>query len=305
MKITPKISESGFSNYEQAFDDFFGTLRPSLKLWDYFVNWDKVSKNVKEIEPDLLIWNTILGKDNIEFELLKLLELHPHIVRAIPLLIVRDGSASEVFSVVSDINDLSKNDIDFDFSVPANTVELRKSALLFCKKTGLISLFSKGSVNNLVDYLTGVEAGLDSNARKNRSGTSMEYVVHSYLESFCKTNSLEFIAQATPKAIKDKWNFDVPVDKSSRRYDFGISDQKTLVLMEVNFYGGGGSKLKATAGEYKDLQKLLRVPNTKFVWITDGEGWHTTREPLRSAYENLDYLWNLDWLYRDYLLDLF
>ena len=84
-----------------------------------------------------------------------------------------------------------------------------------------------------------------------------------------------------------------------------IAADKSVSATEVNFYGGGGSKLKATAGEYKDLQKLLRVPNTKFVWITDGEGWHTTREPLRSAYENLDYLWNLDWLYRDYLLDLF
>ena len=75
--------------------------------------------------------------------------------------------------------------------------------------------------------------------------------------------------------------------------------------MEVNFCGGGGSKLKATAGEYKGLNDLLKVPNTDFVWITDGEGWNTTKEPLRSAYEALDYLWNLNWLYRDYLADLF
>lgn len=97
----------------------------------------------------------------------------------------------------------------------------------------------------------------------------------------------------------------VPVDKSSRSFDFAISDGKQLVLMEVNFYGGGGSKLKATAGEYKGLYDLLNIPNVKFVWITDGEGWKTTKLPLKSAYEHIDYVWNLNWLSRGYLDDLF
>lgn len=305
MKITQSISKSGFSNYEQAFDDFYETLRPSLKLWDYFVNWEKVFRNTKQIEIQLNLWNYLLGKDNFDKEFINLLEQHPEIVNAIPSLVVRDGSASSIFSVVSDISDLTKPDLVFDFSKPASTSELRYSALEFFKSTGLNNLFKKDGVKNLVDYVLGVEAGLDSNGRKNRSGTSMETVVEYYLSPFCQKNNLDFISQATPNAIKDKWGFKVPVDKSSRRFDFAISNGKTLVLMEVNFYGGGGSKLKATAGEYKDLNNLLKVPNTKFVWITDGQGWHTTREPLRSAYEQLDYLWNLNWLYRDYLQDLF
>ena len=305
MKITPRISKSGFSSSDKAFDDFFSTLRPSLKLWDYFVNWDKVFRNTKQIEIHLNLWNYLLGKNDFDNEFLELLTQHPEIVSAVPSMVVRDGSGSQIFGIVSDISDLTKPDLVFDFSKPATTKEDRLMALEFFHKTGLVNLFTKDGVKNLVDYVIGVEAGLDSNGRKNRSGTSMETIVESYLKQFCSKRNLSYISQATPSRIKEKWGFDVPVDKSSRRFDFAISDGKKLVLMEVNFYGGGGSKLKATAGEYKGLNDLLKAPNIEFVWITDGEGWNTTKDPLRSAYESLDYLWNLNWLYKDYLADLF
>jgi type II restriction enzyme len=105
----------------------------------------------------------------------------------------------------------------------------------------------------------------------------------------------------------NQWNFEVPVDKSSREFDFAISNGSKLILMEVNFYGSkGGSKLKATAGEFKELFDFLKEksPKTDFVWITDGKGWHTARLPLQSAFERVDYVWNLAWLSRGYLEDL-
>jgi len=305
MKITPKISKSGISSYEQGFEDFYKTLRPSLKLWDFFVNWDKVFRNTKQIEIYLNIWNYLLGKPNFDAEFKSLLKQHPEIVKAIPSLIVRDGSASQIFHIIEDISDLTQPDNLFDFSKPAKTEADIEKALAFVRNTGLVRLFSKDGVKNLVDYAIGVEAGLDSNGRKNRSGTSMESVVEAYLSDFTKNRKLKFIPQATPKKIKELWGFNVPVDKSSRSFDFAISNGIQLVLMEVNFYGGGGSKLKATAGEYKGLHDLLNLPNVKFVWITDGEGWTTTKLPLKSAYEHIDYVWNLNWLSRGYLEDLF
>ena len=288
MKITPKISKSGISSYEQGFEDFYRTLRPSLKLWDFFVNWDKVFRNTKQIEIYLNIWNYLLGKPNFDAEFKSLLKQHPEIVKAIPSLIVRDGSASQTFHIIEDISDLTQPDNLFDFSKPAKTEADIEKALAFVRNTGLVKLFSKDGVKNLVDYAIGVEAGLDSNGRKNRSGTSMESVVEAYLSDFTKNSKLKFIPQATPKKIKELWGFNVPVDKSSRSFDFAISNGIQLVLMEVNFYGGGGSKLKATAGEYKGLHDLLNLPNVKFVWITDGEGWTTTKLPLKSAYEHID-----------------
>jgi len=305
MKITPKIAQAGISSYEQGFQDFFKTLRPSLKLWDFFVNWDKVFANSRQLEIHLHIWNYLLGKPDFDAEFRDLLRQHPEIVKAIPSLIVRDGNNSETFLLINEIENLSKPDKVFDFSKPAVSHEDIEGALTFVKNTGLVKLFSKDGVKNLVDYIIGVEAGLDSNGRKNRSGSTMESVVESYLDGFVKGRRLSYIPQATPKEIEAKWGFRVPVDKASRSFDFAVTNGQLLVLMEVNFYGGGGSKLKATAGEYKGLHDLLKIPNVKFVWITDGDGWKTTKLPLKSAYEHLDYLWNLDWLSRGYLDDLF
>lgn len=304
MKATPSILQAGFLNSEDSFNAFVGTLRPSLKLWDYFVNWDKVFRNTREIEIHLNIWNFLLGKDNFDIEFDSLLTEHPQIVKALPSMVVRDGAGSSKFSVIENIKDLSSPEVLFDFSKPADTPELRRAALDFVKGSGLIKLFGKDGVKNLVDFVLGVEAGVDSNARKNRSGTAMEAVVDEYLKDFTASKSIDFISQATPNAIKAKWGFDVPVDKSSRRFDFAISDGVKLVLMEVNFYGGGGSKLKATAGEYIGLGALLKIPNVEFVWVTDGQGWLTTLLPMKAAYEKLDFVWNLDWLARGFLSDL-
>jgi len=305
VKLTPKVRAAGLTNAEVAFEDFVSSLRPSLKLWDYFVNWDKVFRNTRDIEIHLNIWNFLLGKDNFDEEFDVLLTEHPQIVKALPSLVVRDGAGSSRFSVIQNINDLSAPEISFDFSKPASSPEQRQAALTFVRESGLIRLFAKDGVKNLVDFVLGVEAGVDSNARKNRSGTSMETVVSEYLKVFTSKRNLEFISQATPSVIKAKWGFTVPADKSSRRFDFAISDGSKLVLMEVNFYGGGGSKLKATAGEYIGLGALLDMPNIDFVWVTDGQGWLTTLLPMKSAYEKLDYVWNLKWLGQDYLSDLF
>lgn len=305
MKATPKALMAGFTSADLAFDAFVSSLRPSLKLWDYFVNWDKVFRNTREIEIHLNIWNFLLGKDNFEAEFDALLTDHPQIVKALPSMVVRDGAGSSKFAVIQNIKELSAPEFMFDFSKPANSPELREAALAFVKGSGLVRLFANDGVKNLVDFVLGVEAGVDSNARKNRSGTAMEAVVSEYLKIFTSNGNLEFISQATPKAIKAKWGFDVPVDKSSRRFDFAISNGTKLVLMEVNFYGGGGSKLKATAGEYIGLGELLNIPQVDFVWVTDGQGWLTTLLPMKAAYEKLDYVWNLSWLSQDFLSDLF
>lgn len=305
MKQLNKLEDLGVSTVDHAFNLFIDTLRPSLKLWNYFVNWDKVFQNTRAIEVDLNIWNYLLGKANFEEEFLNLLELHPEIVRAIPTLIVRDGANSKLFAVLNNIDDLQEGERFFDFSSPAVSVGAREQALQFVLQSGLSRLFREDGVKNLVDYALGVEAGLDSNGRKNRSGTSMEAVVSAYLEKFTAERGLSYISQATPSAIRKAFGFEVPVDKSSRRYDFAITDGRKLVVMEVNFYGGGGSKLKATAGEYKDLGTLLNVPNVEFVWITDGAGWHTTLAPLRSAFDKLDYVWNLFWMNENLLEELF
>jgi type II restriction enzyme len=305
MKLSKTLRDLGVQSSDDGFKYLMKTLRPSLKLWDYFVNWDKVFKNTRNLEVHLNIWNYLLGKDHFDEEFHALLREHPQIVSAIPSLIVRDGANSNSFAVIEDLVRLGERDSEFDFSVPASTQEKRDAALDFIKKSGLQRLFKKDGVKNLVDYVLGVEAGLDSNGRKNRSGTSMETVVEAYLSDFTSSHQLEYISQATAPRIKQKWGFDVPVDKSSRRFDFAISNGSKLALMEVNFYGGGGSKLKATAGEYKGLFELLDEKGFEFIWVTDGEGWKTTERPFREAFELIHHIWNLKLLTAGCLRDVF
>lgn len=281
------------------------TLRSSLTTWDYFVNWTKVSTNAQLFKSQLGLLNGLVGVQDFDSAFDALLRAHPDVVSAIPSLLVRDGSSKLKFSIVQDPDNLSAPDLEFDFARPANTPQLRKEALDFVKSSGIIQLFGSYGVTDLQDFVRGVEAGLDSNGRKNRSGKSMERVVDGYLETFVAGKGLEYLRQARPSDIKEAWGFVVPSNESIRSFDFAVSDRKSLVLMEVNFYGGGGSKLKATAGEYKGLHNFLGVAGHKFVWVTDGAGWRPTHKPLREAFDHLDYLWNLEWLNRGYLSELF
>lgn len=307
MTITTSMKSEPESEVEQTFANLIETLRPSLKLWDYFVNWDKVFTNSKILEKHLIHWNSLLGSLNFDEDFRSLLKQRPEIVEALPALIVRDGKASKKYSIIDNIVNLTE--AEFDFSKPATSTESIENALVFVKNSGLIKLFAKGRISNLNDYLIGVEAGLDSNARKNRSGTSMESLVEAYLQNFCKENSLLLKSQVTREELERDWNFDVPYFKAGRRYDFALSDDKKthLLLIEVNFYGGGGSKLKATAGEYKELNAKLSESKSPidFLWITDGDGWKTAKDPLKSAHSELDYLWNLSWLNKGNLRGLF
>lgn len=277
------------------------TLRPSLKLWDYFVNWDKVFKNTRALEIDLNLWNVLLGKENFEEETLKLLEEHPQIVRAIPTLIVRDGAGSARFEMYEDLSSLTNPPEIFDFDSPADSDAKRKAVIKFINNTGLRRIFEKDGVKNLVDYVMGVEAGLDSNGRKNRSGTNMEGIVETYLSGLADLSQIKYISQANQNTILREFGKKVPIDKSNRIYDFAIERNGQLIVMEVNFYSGGGSKLKATAEEYMRLNSLLKNSGVSFIWITDGQGWHTTRAKLKEAFMELDNVWNLQWLGEGFL----
>lgn len=305
MKQLPTLSKLGLNLPEAGFQYLMDNLRPSLKLWDYFVNWEKVFSNTRALEVHLNLWNYLLGKDDFDTEFELLLSEHPEIVKAIPSMVVRDGAHSTTYAIVRNLQNLGAQDLLFDFSSPADTPAKRLAALSFIRGSGLDRLFNKDGVKNLVDYVLGVEAGLDSNGRKNRSGASMEAVCRAFLSSFADEKGLELMEQATAPKILKSWGFDVPVDKSSRRFDFALSDKKKLVLIEVNFYGGGGSKLKATAGEYKGLHSVLAAGGFEFIWITDGEGWRTTERPLREAFDLIDHVWNLKMLNSGLLGDIF
>ena len=282
-------------NADAVFDYLIANLKPSNRLWSFFVNWDKVFENTKNIEIALNTLNYLIGKSDFDKEFNLLVTKHPEVVEAIPALVVRDGSGTKRFNILVDYKNKKLVYENYDFNKKKHKKQDINKYLRFVKETGLKDLIVSKKVKNLVDYMIGVEAGLDSNARKNRGGSAMEEIVAAFIKDICKKKKYKYLAEADAVKIKSNLGYKVPVDKSSRRYDFVIDNGKELFIIETNFYGGGGSKLKSTAGEYRNLFGKLKN-KYKFIWITDGFGWKKTAKPLRETFDHNDYLFNLTML---------
>lgn len=279
------------------FNNLITTFKSSIKTWDYFVNWKKVFINSSDLEIILNKLNYLLGKDNLKGEFKKLYNSNPDIIKALPVLLAVRENRLEVFDKIT------KNSEFFDFY---NKEKSPDKYYKFLKKSGLARLFQKDGLKNLVDYVMGVEVGLDSNGRKNRGGVLMEEIVESFIDDLCKKNGFEYLTQARATTIKNKWGINVKVNKSERSFDFAVFNPKTkkVKLFEVNFYNGGGSKLKAVCGEFKSLYTELKEQNIDFVWITDGLGWYTTKRPLEETYNHNEYVFNLTSLEKGILKEL-
>ena len=262
-----------------------------ILLWDYFVNWEKVQRNIKPIEKELNLLNVLIGKENVEKEVYNLIKEYPQVIKAFPFLIAfRDTKVSMLTDVT---NFLYK---EYDFKSRILTDDDCRDLATFFMKSGLGELVKNKQIKNLVDYVTGVEVGLDSNGRKNRGGTMMENIVETFVKSACDELGLEYMSQANAKKIKAKWNINIQVDKSSRNLDFAVNKNGKLYFIECNFYGGGGSKLKSTATEYVSMNAYWNAQNITFIWVTDGAGWKSTHKPLREFFDKSDYLLNLEML---------
>lgn len=289
MKKLSKLLE--LPSDDKLFEYIQNSFRDKITTWDYFVNWKKVFDNVKPIEKELNLLNYLIGKENIEHETALLIKQYPGVIKAFPYLIAcRDKS----FDVLIDVKQfISKR---FDFSLKTPTDDQINDLASFVLQAGLADILRNKQVKNLVDYAIGVEVGLDSNGRKNRGGTMMEDIVEVFVDEYCQQSGAEYLAQATAAKIKAKWGIQIEVDKSSRIIDFAINKNGKLYLAEVNFYSGGGSKLKSTATEYCEMYNRYHRQGIEFIWITDGAGWKSTLKPLREYFDKSDYLVNLEML---------
>jgi len=274
---------------KKEFNYFISTLKNSIKTWDYFVNWKKVFANSAELEIALNKLNYLIGKENLEEEFIRLYSTNPDIIKTFPVLLAVREKELEIY------DKKDKTSQNFNFSKNEQSAEKYYE---FFQKTGIAKLFTDKKIKNLVDYVLGVEVGLDSNGRKNRGGSLMESIVEVFVADFCKEKGFEYIAQARSTVIKEKWDVVVKVDKSERSFDFAVYNPKNkkIKLFETNFYNGGGSKLKSVCGEFKSLYTELRAQDIDFIWVTDGLGWNTTKRPLEETYNHNEYVFNLSML---------
>jgi len=280
------------------FNDLKNTLQDSIFTWDYFTNFEKVKQNVKKVEVELNILNVLLGKDEIEKEFIDLVKKYPEVRKVLPILIAIREDKLNGMQIITDIETLVPENKRYIFHEPL-TFQIENELLIFLRESGLKDFFHNKDVKNLVDYCFGVEVGFDTNARKNRTGDLMENLVSNFLQDFCNENpQFSYIEQATQKRIKVYFDYDINIDKNSRRFDFALYDsvKEKLFLIEVNYYSGGGSKLKATAGEYQYLNDFVVNQNIEFIWVTDGKGWLTALNPLEETFNHNKYVVNLQML---------
>lgn len=281
----------------EHFEKIMSTLKnQGITQYNYFVNWQKVLHNLSPIEKELHLLNSVIGKENIDQSLFELLKEYPKVIKTIPtLLAIRNKS---IYILIEHTNFIYRH---FDFFEKEIDDDKIKSFVDLLVESGFTQLLKNKQIKSIPDYCIGVEVGLDSNGRKNRGGTLMEDLTESFVAQFCHEHNLQYLAQANAQKIKQAWNIDVQVDKSSRILDFVIRKDNQLYFIECNFYGGGGSKLKSTATEYIEMSRFWKNQNITFIWVTDGEGWKSTRRPLQDYFEKGNLLLNIQMLQENYL----
>ncbi|MBU0457575.1 MAG: type II restriction endonuclease [Nanoarchaeota archaeon] len=308
MKFLQTYNKLNLKDDEKViFDYLIDTLKESIFTWDYFVDFKKVKQNLILVEKELNLMNVLIGKQNLEKEFLELIGEYPQVRKVLPILIALRNNKIREIKIIDDFEELNfENKSSLFDPTQELTKELKEDLLNFFKESGLKELFENKDVKNLVDYSVGVEVGMDTNARKNRTGQSMEKIVEGMIKKFSEENNLDYIPQATQTKIKDKWNFDITLDKTNRIFDFAIfnKSKNKIYVVETNFYGGGGSKLKSTAGEYQYLADFLSNQKIDLIWITDGVGWITTKKSLFETFSKNKYLFNIELIKQGVLKDI-
>lgn len=262
-------------------------FRDSIADYGYYIDFEKVHRNVDAIKIELNILNSLIGSKNIEEDFEALINKYPEVLKCIPLLLA--VRANEIYAIDGD------GEFVYGFKKPNLSTEQYK---IFMRKTGLFDLMTNHIINNLVDYATGVETGLDSNGRKNRGGHLMENLVESFIKKSGFVKDETYFKEMYIHQITEKWGIDLSAisnqGKMEKRFDFVIKTDKMIYGIETNFYGSGGSKLNETARSYKTLAlETDTIDGFTFVWFTDGKGWTTARNNLEETFDVMEHIYNI------------
>lgn len=263
------------------FHSLISSFTPTIFTWSFYCDFAKIEKHTFAVRVQLGILGSLIGEGDIENKFTSLIREYPEVRKVLPILLAVRDPLQIILN--SDTKEIEEVGFLFDPSVSLDTLWEEKMRVFF-RESGLRGILADRKISNLSDYVFGIETGLDTNARKNRSGTLMEDIVEDFIREFAQAKWYQWKSQATAKWMNENWWLDVQSDKSERRFDFAIYTGKKLYLFETNFYGGGGSKLKAVAWEFSGLYHYLQNQWIELLWVTDGLGWKTTLRPLEDAY---------------------
>ena len=258
------------------FDTFMSQLQETNQTLDFFCDFNKIVQNVNDIKLSLCMLNSLIGAPNLR--------------KAVETIWRRDRTAFDVMEILIAVRDRgNKKVIDTKGRcVPLSSFFFDIDGVMeYLESTGLAEVLQQQKIKDLVDYVFGIETGLDSNARKNRSGHVMERMI----ARIFTTNNISFRQEVYSSEWPEITNV---LGDDEKRFDFVVQKNGTTYLIEVNFYSGGGSKLNEVARSYSEIApKINAVNGFEFVWITDGIGWRSAKNKLQEAYSIIPSIYNL------------
>ena len=280
---------------KRNFVEWLGTFKDNISDYKYYINFDKVYKNVEENKVEFNMLNSLLGSKNIEEDFINLVTKYPEVLKCIPILLA--------------VRNMEIPAMDEEGAFIYNFKKMNQSLeqyIVFMNKTGLFDLLANRGVTNIIDFVLGVETGLDSNGRKNRGGHLMEDLIEGYL----KSEGVEYYKEMYLKAIEEKWGVNLSSlsnnGKSAKRFDFVVKTKNMIYGIETNFYTSGGSKLNETARSYKMIaEESKNIEGFKFVWFTDGKGWTSAKKNLEETFDVLDSMYNINDVENGIMKELF
>ena len=273
------------NNIKRDFNEWLSKFKSSISDYTYYVDFKKIYRNVDKIKVELNILNSLIGSNDIENEFKNIIVKYPETLECIPVLLA--VRSNEIF-----IKDELKEYL-FKFNKMIYSID---DYVRFMRESGLFDLLQNHIINNLYDYVLGIEVGLDSNGRKNRGGHLMENLVESYIR---KAGIKDYYKEMYLSEIENKWNLDLSSisgnNVSTKRFDFVIKTDNQVYVIETNFYSSQGSKLNETARSYKMLaEEAKKVNGLTFIWFTDGKGWNSARKNLEETFNELDTLYSIN-----------
>ena len=273
---------------ERNFAEWLLTFTDSIADYKYYIDFETIYKNANKYKVELNIINSLVGSKNIEKDFIELVKKYPEVLKCIPtLLAVRQN---EIKVLDNDGNRFEYNFDNMNYSVEQYSV--------FMKETGLFDLIGSHIINNVYDYVLGVESGLNSNARKNRGGHLMEDLVESFIKKAGFIKNETYFKEMYLQDIEKKWKLDMSFisnkNQSTKRFDFVVKTDNCIYGIESNFYASSGSKLNETARSYKMIaEESKNIVGFKFIWFTDGIGWYSAKNNLQETFDTMDDIYNI------------
>jgi type II restriction enzyme len=274
---------------ERNFAEWLLTFTDSIADYEYYIDFETIYKNAEIHKIELNMLNSLIGSKNIEKDFEELVNKYPNVLKCIPILL-----AVRQYEII--VLDRNGNKFEYDFNKMNYNIE---QYTVFMKETGLFDLIQNHLINNLYDYVLGVESGLNSNARKNRGGHLMEDLVENFIQKAGFKKDETYFKEMYLQEIETKWKLDMSFisnkNQATKRFDFVIKTNNCIYGIETNFYASNGSKLNETARSYKMIaEESKKVEGFEFVWFTDGIGWYSAKNNLKETFDTMENIYNIN-----------